>query len=59
MYIYLHMCIYVWIMEVGVGIMEGPPEVLMENDGRWPYGEETDGRWETMERELRAPITTI
>lgn len=33
----------------------GPQGVLM---GRWPYGEETDGRWETLER-IRAPLATI
>jgi len=31
-------------MEVGVGVMEGPPGALMGNDGSRPYGEETDGR---------------
>lgn len=38
-------------MEVGDGVMEGPLVVLMENDGSWPYRDETDGRLETLERE--------
>lgn len=40
-------------MEVGVSVMEGPPVALMEeNDGSWPYGEETDGKWETLESKI-------
>lgn len=46
--IHPYMCITV---EVGIVIMDemGPPVVLLGSDGGRPYGQQTDGKWETIE----------